>query len=259
LACLRREYRDIEATIAAKATALITISPALSSYFERSYGLKNVFTIPNGYDEQDLAVAPGKNDFAAGVLHVVHAGKIGLSDSTRSLRPFIAAVEHLRQADGELGLKLQLHFVGELSAKEKRGLQGLKNAGIAHLYGARDHSFSLAVQQKADLFLLITSSVRPGIAPGKLFEYLAQRKPILALDDGTHAGEIVRATDSGWIVPAHDVETIAATLEKIVNDKEFRAMPSGSAAAIGRYAAARQMEQLNGILQQVRSAHGNRP
>lgn len=258
-ACLRRQYREIEAAIAAQATAIVTISPAISAYFERLYSLKNVFTIPNGYDEEITPVRSAKTDLAAGPLHVVHAGKIALSDSTRSLQPLVAAVELLWQADQALPQKLQLHFVGQLSAGEMRSLAGLRRAGIVRIHGAHEHAFSLAIQQQADLCLLITSAARPGIAPGKLFEYLALRKPILALDDGTYAGEIIQATESGRIVPAGDVRAIAAVLGKMIADNEFRAAPTGREAAIRLYSADQQMRQLNDVLHQARSAYGNRP
>ena len=258
-ACLRREYRNIEAATAAGASAIITISPQLSAYFERAYRLKNVTTIPNGYDEEDLPDPPASKETIAGVLRVVHAGKITLSDCTRSLQPFIAAVERLLRTDPELPKKLQVHFVGQLSAGEIRSLGRLKKTGIARIHGPRDHAYSLALQRGADLFLLITSASRPGIAPGKLFEYLALRKPILALDDGTFAAEIIRETNSGWIVPAHDVEAIGAILKKAIHDNGFGASRTGSSAAIQAYAADRQMRKLNDVLQQFHSASGHCP
>jgi glycosyltransferase involved in cell wall biosynthesis len=254
-ACLRQKYKDIERAIASKATAIITISPYLSAYFKRTYNLQNVTTIPNGFDADDLLNLSAKIAFNASGLHIVHAGKIALSDSTRSLLPFITAIEQLLGADQALAKKLHLHFVGQLSAKEIKALAYLKKMEIVSLYGERDHAFSMAMQRKADLLLLITSAARPGIAPGKLFEYLALQKPILALDNGTYAGEIIRETNSGWIVPAHDVRTISAILEKIMRDRKFRAARTCTAESIQIYSAARQMQQLHTVLQQVRSAH----
>jgi glycosyltransferase involved in cell wall biosynthesis len=253
--CLQQKYREIEATIAAEAAALITISPHLSAYFQRTYGHRDITTIPNGYDEDARFDASAGIALAKAALHVVHAGKIGLSDATRSLQPFVKAVERLLAADGALAEKLQLHFVGRLSAAETQALALLEKAGIARLYGEREHAFSLAVQRCADLFLLITSAARPGIAPGKLFEYLALRKPILALDDGTYAGEIIRETKSGWLVPAHDSQAIGATLERIITDPGSRAAHSATAESIAVYSAARQMRQLNALLQRLLSAH----
>lgn len=250
-ACLRRRYEKIEAEVVAKAAALITVSPYLSAYFKSRYGPVNVGTIPNGYDEDDLRDLPAGPEFAGKGLHVVHAGRIGLSDATRSLRPFTEAMERLRAADPALAEKLHVHFIGRLSAGEKRDLVRLRQWGLASLHGEKVHSASLAMQLRADLLLLITSAARPGIAPGKLFEYLAVRKPILALDDGTYAGEIVRERGGGWVVPACDPRAIGTILEEIIRDRRTLAARIPSAASVQAYSATRQMQQLNAFLRQV--------
>ncbi|MCX6557983.1 MAG: glycosyltransferase [Candidatus Aminicenantes bacterium] len=247
-ACLRRRYERIEAEVVAKAAALITVSPYLSAYFESRYGPGNVSTIPNGYDEDDRRDFPAGTEFAGKGLHVVHAGRIALSDATRSLRPFAEAVERLRGADPGLAEKLHLHFIGRLSTGEKRDLARLRRSGLASLHGEKGHAASLAMQRQADLLLLITSAARPGIAPGKLFEYLAVQKPILALDDGTYAGEIVRECGGGWVVPARDARAIGAILEEIIRDRSTLAARIPSAASVQAYSATRQMQQLNALL-----------
>ena len=253
-ACLQQRYKKIEAEIASHAAAIITISPYLSAYFKNTYNLENVATIPNGYDPDDLAGAAAKISFAADVFHIVHAGKIALSDSALSLLPFIAALERVLLADMTMAKKMHLHFIGKLTAKEKKSLAALKKKGIISLYGEKDRSFSLAMQRRSDLLLLITPTERPGIAPGKLFEYLAMQKPILALDSGTYAAEILKETKSGWAVPALDPEMISKTIEKIINDRDYRAFMTPIENKIQKYSATCQIKELNTILQQILSA-----
>jgi glycosyltransferase involved in cell wall biosynthesis len=178
---------------------------------------------------------------------------VALSDATRSLRPFVEALERLRGADAALADKMHVHFIGRLSAREKKDLARLRRSGLVSLHGEKGHAASLALQRRADLLLLITSSARPGIAPGKLFEYLAAQKPVLALDDGTYAGEIVRECGGGWVVPARDARAIGAILEEIVRDRGLLAGRVPSAASVQAYSASRQMLQLNAVLDQVRA------
>lgn len=253
-ACIQQKFKKIEEEIALQAAAIITISPYLSMYFKNTYNLENVATIPNGYDPDDMADLAVKVSLDVEAFHIVHAGKIALSDSTLSLLPFIAAVERILLSDRTLARKLRLHFVGKLTAKEIKALATLKKKGIATLYGEKERDFSLAMQRSSDLLLLITPAERPGIAPGKLFEYLAMHKPILALDNGTHAAEIVKETKSGWVVPAHDTQTISATIEKMANDPNFRASLAPNEEIVQLYSATRQMNELNKILQQILSA-----
>ena len=257
--CLQQQYRDIEKSIAAQAASIVTISPALSDYFTHTYKRNHITTIPNGFDENDPLDTSTKINFEAHVLHIVHTGKIGLSDPTSALQPFIAAVEQMLNANPALAKKLHLHFVGQLSVKEIKTVSYLKKKGIASIYGQRQRAFSLAMQRKADLLLLITPAARPSIAPGKLFEYLAAQKPILALTDRTFTAEIIEKTNSGWILPALDSQAIGATLEKIIGDPKFLAARTCKAEDIQIYSAARQMNQLNAVLQQLHSAKNTHP
>jgi glycosyltransferase involved in cell wall biosynthesis len=252
-ACLRQKYKKVEEEIASHAAAIITISPYLSGYFKSTYDLKNVVTIPNGYDPDDRIGLSAKISFDANVLNIVHTGKIALSDAALSLRPFIAAMERVLLADQTMAQKLHLHFVGKLTAREVKALAALKKMGVVSLYGEKKRDFSLAMQRSSDLLLLITPAERPGIAPGKLFEYLAMQKPILALDSGTYAAEIIRETKSGWVVPAHDTEQIGKIIEKIIHDPDFRAVMTPSEENIQKYSATRQVKELNAILQQILS------
>jgi glycosyltransferase involved in cell wall biosynthesis len=253
-ASLQKRYKKVEAEIAGQAAAIITISPYLSAYFKNTYDCKTVATIPNGYDPDDLADILPITGFAANVFHIVHAGKIALSDPALSLLPLIAALECILLADNAMARKMHLHFVGKLSVREAKALTALKKKGIVSLYGEKERRFSLALQRSSDLLLLITPTKRPGIAPGKLFEYLAMRKPILALDSGTFAADILQETKSGWAVPAHDPELIRRAIERIIHDRNFRASMTPSAEAIQAFAATRQIKEMNAVLQQVLSA-----
>ena len=52
-------------------------------------------------------------------------------------------------------------------------------------------------------------------ASGKVFEYLAAGRPIVALAEGNEAERIVRETHTGVTVPPDDVDTIAAALRRV--------------------------------------------
>lgn len=250
-ASVQKRYKQIEAEIAGQAAAIITISPYLSTYFKNTYACKTVATLPNGYDPDDQIDMSQKTDFAPAVFHIVHAGKIALSDPALSLLPLIAALDHILLLDNAMSRKMHLHFVGKLTARETRALAALKKKGLVSLYGERERRFCLALQRASDLLLLITPTKRPGIAPGKLFEYLSMRKPILALDNGTFAAEILTETKSGCVVPTHDPELIRRALERIIHDQDFRASLIPSKETIQAFSAPQQIKEMNAILQQA--------
>ena len=67
--------------------------------------------------------------------------------------------------------------------EEERAAQALVAAGVVHLAGSQERSAALACQQRAHVLLLVDHP-RPWPAtnvPGKLYEYMAAERPVLAL------------------------------------------------------------------------------
>ncbi len=68
--------------------------------------------------------------------------------------------------------------------------------------------------------LLLTLNDEPGVDltyPGKLFEYLAARRTILALVPEGATADLIRELDAGRIVPPDDVEAIKKAVLELYN------------------------------------------
>jgi glycosyltransferase involved in cell wall biosynthesis len=74
--------------------------------------------------------------------------------------------------------------------------------------------------------LLITAPDSRAEATGKLFEYLAAGRPIVALAANNEAARIVRETGTGVAVPPGDVDAIARELVRVVRGQLERAFAS---------------------------------
>jgi hypothetical protein len=89
-----------------------------------------------------------------------------------------------------------------------------------------DRTRTLRLQRAADSLLVVTEGAsRRSVATGKLFEYLAAKKPILVLGDETEAARIVNETGAGFATSAIDPVQIAAALRRLLTS------PPGLAAA----------------------------
>ena len=94
-------------------------------------------------------------------------------------------------------------------------------AMVEHL-GTLDRADTLDLQRSADALILITSR-NSSEATGKLFEYLAAGRPIIALADGNEAARIVRETNTGVTVPPDDVAAIAEAIRRAASGDLARA------------------------------------
>ena len=78
------------------------------------------------------------------------------------------------------------------------------------------------MQRAAGTLVLITSRNR-GEATGKLYEYIAAGRPIIALAEGNEAARIIAETNTGVLVSPDDSEAIAAALRAAVGGELERA------------------------------------
>jgi len=214
---IRRRYEPLEAKVIAISRLVLTVSEPISAYFRERYAHPNVMTLHNGFDPD--GIAPDMNVvLPSGVINIVHTGRLGTSEKGRGVDALCTALRMLLHRSPEMVQKFKLHFVGLLSQAEQSCLAPLVEQGIVKLWGHQPRAKALAFQRKADILLLITAPDKASIATGKLFEYLAANKPILALTRGTEAARIVSETGAGVVVPPDDSEQIAKAIEIIVQN-----------------------------------------
>jgi len=178
--------------------------------------------IPNGWDREAVAASTQHDSGTRGALldhdrvNVVHTGKLS-GTRGRDPRPVFEALRRLAARAPTVAKRLRLVLAGTLSADEERLLNELElQVAVRHL-GSLSKEGALALQREADVLLLLTSPTHVSDATGKLFEYLAAGRPILALASGNDAARIVAETGVGVTVHPLDVEGIVCALEAAVD------------------------------------------
>jgi glycosyltransferase involved in cell wall biosynthesis len=54
--------------------------------------------------------------------------------------------------------------------------------------------------------------------PGKLYEYLAARRPVIVFGEDGESAELVRRLGAGWIVPADDADILEVVLDRLLGN-----------------------------------------
>lgn len=211
----RRHYEKLEAKVIERSSLVLTVSEPISAYFRERYKHSNVMTLPNGFDPD--GIAPDMNiELPSGIINIVHTGRLGTSEKGRGVDALSTALRILLARSPEMARQFKLHFVGQLSQAEIICLGSLVEQGVVQVWGHQPRATALGFQRQADVLLLITAPDKASIATGKLFEYLAANKPILALTRGTEAARIVSETGAGVVVSPDDPEKIADAVEAII-------------------------------------------
>jgi hypothetical protein len=98
------------------------------------------------------------------------------------------------------------------------------------------------------LLVVAQGASSTSVATGKLFEYLAARRPILVLGEQTEAARIVADTGAGVATSATDPRAIAAAVQRLAG-----AGPAdgGDPEAVDRYSYAELAERYARLIDDV--------
>ncbi len=209
LAGQRALDRELERRVATKADVAVGVTVPIADDLRSRLGAR-VVPIANGFDPEVAVDSAPVSLSATDRCTLVHTGAL-LGASARDPRPLLEAI---RRVAGELpgtARRLQLLVAGQ-SDHDERGLLDQAGLGdtVVHL-GYIPRAQALGLQRAATALVLLTSDAS-GEATGKLYEYLAAGRPIIALAKRNEAARIITETATGVVVDPHDVNAIAAAL-----------------------------------------------
>lgn len=196
-------HRKLEKKVLDSADVIVAVSPLVREDF-LSMTDTPVELITNGFDEDDF-----KGEINAdGLFNITHTGLFASDGNPENVWSVLA---RMCDEDTLFKEKLRIRLAGKtdreiIGSIKAHGLEG----NLVDL-GYQDHMDAVREQRMADILLLPLRKEPEykAVLPGKLFEYLAARKPILGIgqDDGAMAG-IIRETCSGEVKGWNDTEGV---------------------------------------------------
>jgi glycosyltransferase involved in cell wall biosynthesis len=157
-------------------------------------------------------------------VNLVYTGTLG-GIRGHDDRALLEALRRLVRDDPDTASRLRVVIAGRLMEAEAAILSAVDLRPIVHLVGALPRFGAVALQRQADALLLVTSHHK-SIVHGKLFEYLAAGKPILALAGDNEPARIVRETHTGEVVAPDDADAIERALRRVA-DRSLPYAPRG--------------------------------
>jgi glycosyltransferase involved in cell wall biosynthesis len=134
----------------------------------------------------------------------------------RDPRPLLKALRDFNAGRSAGETRVRLLLAGRQSLDDERFLAeaGLGSA-VEHV-GMVDRATAVGLQRDADALLLLTGRNRSE-ATGKLFEYLASGRPIVAVAGDNEAARIIRETGTGVAVAGSDRAGLDAALHALAD------------------------------------------
>ena len=270
----RLELRRMRRALAPAAAVVMNTPEATAEVRRRFPELAGaVHTIPNGFDAADFdGAAPARAD---GAFRVVHAGFVhvregrghrptmlvrqllggavrGLDAGTRSHVYLLQAVQRLLGRRPDLRGRIEVHLAGILSGAD-RAVPGFD---LVRPHDYLPHDETVALLRSADLLFLpmhdLPEGRRARIVPGKTYEYLAARRPILAAVPDGDVRELLTEAGNAFVVRPKDVEGMARVIEEQADRAAAGSPPPApDEGVLGRYERRELTRRLAAVLDSV--------
>jgi glycosyltransferase involved in cell wall biosynthesis len=208
-----------ERKVLRSADQIIVVSNSIRHVFTQKLPperFDKVTTIPNGFDEADFKIPPQKNKTDS--FTIVYTGTIG---SLYGVKGFLDALKIFASKGKQFNLK----FIGKTDNYIYNLVSKKELNDYTEFIPYADHQKSVEyIVNIASVLLLCIPDIEnnKGILTGKLFEYLASRKPIVCIGpvDGD-AAAIINECEAGKVFDYQDVQHIADFIDD-VKENRFR-------------------------------------
>jgi glycosyltransferase involved in cell wall biosynthesis len=196
--------RGVAALVARRADAIVAAADAIADEARTLRPRGRVVTIANGCDFDDFSgLAYARSDR----FRVTHTGSFF---GKRDPRPFLRAL-------ADSGLEdVTVRFVGDFRPGDREYMESLGLSDRVELVDYVPRRRSLELQRESEVLLLLIPEAGGrgrGVLSGKVFEYVAAERPILAVvpPDGA-AAKLIRETGAGVVAASDDVDAIRDAL-----------------------------------------------
>ncbi len=242
----RRSYVERKAAAIERATvelsdAVVTVTDSIVGQLRDRYTDQppGKFTcIPNGYDPESFRGFKARPHGGSGIV-VTHVGTVYKASSTRY---YLDALDRMPDS---IRSRFEARLIGRITEEEKSVLEGRKSA--VKTLGFLPQAEAFRLMEETD-FLLVTMT-DPSALTGKLFEYLATGKPILAFapEDGEIA-RILRETGAGWCAEPGDLEAGERLLIRAYEMICSRTAPPINREAVRRFERPKLAAEFGGLI-----------
>ncbi len=189
------KHLHLEKQVVESADCVVVVSPQMKKDFE-GYNPKQVEVITNGFDADDFPKNVQKRDEQFTITHV------GTIPPNRNCPVLWNVLSEMAKADEEFSAKLSIQLVGNVDSSVINSIESEGLINHCKFLGYVTHEEGIRLMQRSQVLLLLVNNSpnASGILTGKVFEYLAAKRPILAIaPSGGDLDNLLTATGSGMV------------------------------------------------------------
>ncbi len=203
-----RKHFKLENNVITTADLVVTVSENWANQFEKDHN-KKVHVVTNGFEPEDF---PSENIALDKRFTLTHVGSF---NQDRNPHQFWEALKELTLESEELKSLLLIRLVGQT---DNEVVESIKKAGLTdnlERISFVEHKKCIQYMMKSQILLMPLNDTpnAMGIIPGKVFEYMAAKRPIFVIGplEGDSA-KLIRATNTGHVCHFKDKNGMKAKI-----------------------------------------------
>jgi glycosyltransferase involved in cell wall biosynthesis len=204
-----KKHRRLEKKVLEKADHIVTVSPGCAADLEK-IAHRKIEVIYNGFDPTDYQFEKPEPDKTFTISH------FGAFNKDRNPASLWIALNQLSEINADFKKLLRIKLIGQTDESIINDIKKNNLTDNLILTDHLPHKEGLIQLSKSQVLLLPLNDAPnvKGILPGKMYEYMALRRPILALGptDADYAA-ILRETNAGVPLDFQDLKGIMETLQ----------------------------------------------
>lgn len=239
-----RKHLRLEREVLSTADKVVTVSWNWAKDFEKLCGRK-IDVVTNGYDPEDfknLSENSGNERFV-----LCHIGSLNKDRNPEFLWKCLAQIV---KADPDFDRDLRIRFIGQVDYKVFDDLTrfNLMKRTEKIDYLPHDETLKKSSESSALLLLLNNTPNVDGIIPGKVFEYLALKRPILCIGvDTGDSARIINESKAGSVINFGDEERCISFIKELYKNYKNKTL-TVSSSGIEKYSRQEKAKEITGIL-----------
>lgn len=247
----KRLHERMENRVLDEADRVLCITDAVREYFISDHGIESekLVTIYNGFDTDDF------DDYSKGEkrtdnkIIITHSGSFY---GRYFPEIFFSALSLALKKYPDLKERIEIRFVGVMDREIKEAISRyLGNKAI--FLGYLSHKDAIKVVQRSDVNLLSLPMVGEvyNIITGKIFEYLAAKRPILAVVPPGEASNLIKSARAGIVIHEDDKERLSEKLYRAIIELKDKKDFSPDMEVINRFKRESLTEKLAIVFDEV--------
>ncbi len=207
--------------------------------------------IPNGWEPLDDGTADHDESDSYPDPNGLVLSYIGYVGAFARMEWFLSTLSSVLGERPDLKKIFRLRIVGRRTPQVERQLECFAHHEVLEVLDLVPKHTAVRLMRSSTALLLLNPPAMERYIPGKLYDYIASRRPVLVFGEGGESATIVRRLDAGVVIPGGDASALVQALDRLTNGEIRCSRPESRDAWLAAHTREQMATQFVQVLEKV--------